>query len=483
MNRVDDLASGGIGRLLVGYSWPALVAMCLNALYAVVDRLYIGQGCGEAAMAGLQLALPAMLFFTACGVFIGVGHATLLSIRLGEGNSEACEKILGELVALKVLFSLVLPPLVFVNADTVLQWCGGGRVSAEAFDCARVYLRTVVFSQVFSHIAFGLSAAMRSEGDAVKSMLCMVVGFGANMALDPLLIFGTPSVDVLGFSVGIRPMGVLGAAWATNAAMVLSFIFAFAHYCRGRSVVRLRLVRCRLYSQVLWRACGLGFAPFLQHFLNSMIGVALTAAFAKWASDPASATQQIASLGVFNAMLVLTIMPVMGVQQGLQPIVGYNWGARSFARVRRALVLGYWVTTALCVLAFVLQCVPPFPRLLVRMFVSGDNPALVNLAVHDLFVGNCMIWTISVNVVATTYFQAIGHPKVAVVLSTLRQGVILLPCIWLLPRFMADHTLAVWLALPISDVVCQLATLPPIFLHLRFLSRVRSRLPVAHAIG
>ena len=177
----NDLAQGGIGRLLFRYSWPALVAMSLNALYAVVDRVYIGQGCGAAAMAGLQLALPAMMFFTACGVFIGIGHSTLLSIRLGEGNRVACEKILGELVALKVLFSLVMPPLVFLNVDAVLNWCGGDRVSAEAFDCARTYLRIVVFSQVFSHIAFGLSAAMRSEGDAVRSMLCMVVGFGSNI--------------------------------------------------------------------------------------------------------------------------------------------------------------------------------------------------------------------------------------------------------------------------------------------------------------
>ena len=472
---VDDLANGGIGRLLARYSWPALVAMSLNALYAVVDRLYIGQGCGEAAMAGLQLALPTMLFFTACGVFIGIGHATLLSIRLGEGNADACERILGELVALKVLFSLVLPPLVFFNADTVLGWSGGGKVSAEAFGCARTYLRTVVFSQVFSHIAFGLSAAMRSEGNAVRSMMCMVVGFGANILLDPLLIFGTPSVEVFGRTLGVPAMGVAGAAWATNAAMVLSFVFAFSHYWRGRSVVRLRLARCRLYAQIFWRTCGLGFAPFLQHLLNSLIGVALTAALAKWSADSASATQQIASLGVVNAMLVLTIMPIMGVQQGLQPIIGYNWGAREFARVKRALVLGYWVTTALCVLACVLQCVPPFPRLLVRLFVPGDNAALVDLAVHDLALSNCMIWTISVNVVATTYFQSIGHPKVAVALSTLRQGVILLPCIWLLPRIISDSTLAVWLALPISDVLCQLATLFPIVLHFRFLSRVRPR--------
>lgn len=449
--------------------------MSLNALYAVVDRFYIGRGCGEAAMAGLQLAFPAMLFFTACGVFIGLGHATLLSIRLGEGNRVACEKILGELVALKVLFSLVLPPLVFLHADTVLGWCGGGGVSADALACARTYLRTVVFSQVFSHIAFGLSAAMRSEGSAVKSMMCMVVGFGSNIVLDPLLIFGTPAVTILGHSLAVPRMGVSGAAWATNVAMVLSCAFALLHYRGGRSVVRLRLRRCRVYGDILRRTSGIGFAPFLQHLLNSLIGVALTAAFAKWASSPSAATQQIASLGVFNAMLVLTIMPVMGVQQGLQPIIGYNWGARNFARVKRALVLGFWLTTALCVLACVLQCVPPFPRILAGVFVADGNQALLDLAVHDLAVGNCMIWTISVNVVATTYFQAIGHPKVAVALSTLRQGIILLPCVWLLPHVMPDPTLAVWLALPISDVLCQLATLPPIFLHLRFLTRIRSR--------
>ena len=475
MKQTDELAQGGIGRLLFRYSWPALVAMSLNALYAVVDRVYIGQGCGAAAMAGLQLALPAMMFFTACGVFIGIGHSTLLSIRLGEGNRVACEKILGELVALKILFSLVMPPLVFLNVDAVLNWCGGDRVSAEAFDCARTYLRIVVFSQVFSHIAFGLSAAMRSEGDAVRSMLCMVVGFGSNILLDPLLIFGTPPVEVLGCRLAVPPMGVAGAAWATNAAMTLSCLFAFAHYWRGRSTVRLRLLRCRVYMDVLRRAAALGFAPFLQNLLGTMIGVALTAAFAKWADGPDSATRQIASLGVFNSMFVLVFMPVLGVQQGLQPIMGYNWGARNFARVKRAFVLGFAATTALCVLACVLQCVPPFPRILARMFVSGDDQALLDLAVHDLAISNCMIWTISVNVVATTYFQSIGHPRVAVILSTLRQGVILLPCVWILPRIMSDSTFAVWLALPISDVLCQLATLPPLLVHLRFLSRVRPR--------
>ncbi len=458
---VDDLANGGIGRLLARYSWPALVAMSLNALYAVVDRLYIGQGCGEAAMAGLQLAMPVTMLLGAFGVFIGAGHATLLSIKLGEGDAVSCEKVVGQLVALKLLFFLVLPPLLFLNLDAVLCWCGGSGVSDEAFAAGKSYLRTVLFSSIFAHLAFGLSALQRAEGGAVRSMLAMVVGFGANLLLDPLFIFG------LG-------MGVTGAAWATNVAMLLSFLWAAKYYLAGETAVAFRVRRVGLYRGFLVRALALGFAPFLQTLLGALIGMSLAAAFARWAETPAAATQQIASLGVYNAMMILTIMPIMGTQQGLQPIFGYNWGARNFRRGGDAFKLGFWVTTALCATAFVLQVVPPFPRLFARLFVSSGNPALVDLAAHDLAVSNCMIWTISVNVVATTYFQSIGHPRAAIVLSTLRQGVVLLPCIWLLPRVLpCDSALAIWLAMPVSDVLCQLATLPPLFMHLRFLSRVR----------
>ena len=459
---VADLAAGPLRRLLFRYSWPALVAMGLNALYAVVDRLYIGQGCGEAAMAGLQLAMPVMMFLGAFGVFVGAGHAAVLSIRLGAGDAEACEKVVGQLVALKLAFFLVLPPLVFFNIDSVLSWCGGSGVSAEAFAAGRSYLRTVVFSHLFSHLAFGLSALQRAEGGAIRAMLSMLVGFGANLVLDPVFIFG------LG-------MGVEGAAWATNVAMALSFLWAAKYYLLGETAVAFRWRRIGFYREFLGRALAIGFAPFLQTLLGSLIGMSLAAAFAKWAATPAEATRQLASLGVYNAMMVLTIMPILGTQQGLQPIIGYNWGARNFRRVRDTLRLGYWVTAALCAAAFVAQVVPPFPRFFASLFVSADDPALISLAAHDLAVSNCMIWTIFVNVVATTYFQSIGHPKVAIALSTLRQGVILLPCIWILPHFMANHALAVWLALPVSDVLCQLATLPPLFLHFRFLSRVRER--------
>ena len=460
--QLEELASGRLGPLLLKYSWPALVSMSLNALYAVVDRFYIGHGCGEAAMAGLTLVFPIMMLFGAFGVFVGAGHSAVLSIRLGEGDRVACEKLLGQLIAIKLLFFFILPPLIFFNLDTVLGWCGGGGVSAAAFASAKRYLQIVLFPHVFAHLAFGLSAMMRAEGNAVRSMAALCVGFATNLVLDPIFIFG------LG-------LGIEGAAWATNVGMAASFAYALSCYLRGRNVVRLRLRRIALYPRLLARPCGIGFAPFLQQLLGACINVALPAAFARWSADEAAATTQIASLGVFQSALILIILPVLGAQQGIQPILGYNWGARNFRRVKAAFIMGFWVTSALCVVACILQVVPPFPGWIARMFVASDNPELLRIATRDLQLSNCMLWCIGLNVVSTTYFQSIGHPLTAIVLSTMRQGLIMLPVIFFLPHLLADKTFAIWLSLPVSDVLCALATIVPFALHVRFLSRVKTR--------
>lgn len=453
---LEELASGKLGRLLLKYSWPALVAMTLNALYAVVDRVFIGQGCGVDAMAGLQLAMPVMMLFGAFGVFVGAGHAAVLSIKLGENDFIACEKIVGELIALKLAFFFILPPLVFFNLDTVLGWCGADKVTPGAFLAAKNYLKIVLFSHIFSHIAFGLSALQRSEGSALRSMLCMVVGFGSNLILDPIFIFG------LG-------MGVEGAAWATNIAMFLSCVWAARYYLTGRTVVVFRWWRIGFYGDILKQAAAIGLAPFLQQLMSSVIVASLQLAFTKWMPDEAGRTAEIASLGVFNGALILVFMPMLGCQQGLQPIFGYNWGARNYGRVLGALKLGFWVTTALTIFAFIIQVVPPFPTLIARMFVSSENPEVIRLAAHDLALSNCMIWCISINVLATTYYQSIGKPMVAILLSMLRQGVVLLPIVWILPYFLADKPFAIWLSMPVSDVLCNLATIPPLLLHVRFL--------------
>ena len=460
---LEELAHGALGKLLLKYSWPALVAMTLNALYSVVDRFYIGHGCGEAAMAGLTLCFPIMLFLGAFGVFVGAGHSAALSIKLGEGDRVASEKLLGQLVAFKLAFFFVIPPLIFFNLDTVLGWCGGHGVSPAALEAAKDYLRIVLFSHLFSHLAFGFSAMMRAEGSAVKSMTAMIVGFGTNLVLDPIFIFG--------FGMGIR-----GAAIATVIAMFLSCAYATCYFTSGKSVVRFRLRRIGFYRGMLAKPCGIGFAPFLQQFLGAFINVVLPAAFAKWAASEAAATTQIASLGVFQSVMILTILPIFGTQQGVQPILGYNWGARNYRRVRDALMLGFWVTTVLCVIACVVQVVPPLPKYLAKIFVDeAANPKLLAIATKDLQLSNCMLWSISINVIMTTFFQSIGRPKMAIILSTMRQGLFLLPIAWFLPFFIPDHTFGVWLSMPVSDILCQLTTIPPFILYYRYLSRVRTK--------
>jgi len=471
---LEELASGNTGRLLLKYSWPALIAMTLNALYAVVDRVFIGQGCGVDAMAGVQLAMPVMMLLTAFGPLIGVGHSAVLSIKLGEGDMAACEKLVGETVALKVALYAVLIPLLYLFLDEVMVLCGADKVTPQAQAEARRYLQIVLASHLFSHLAFGLSALQRAEGGAIRSMLCMVVGFGVNLLLDPILIFGFHfSLFTLHFS--LAPQGVAGAAWATNIAMFASALLAFWYYWSGRTVVRLRLKRVWFYPGLMGRSLSIGLAPFLQQLMSAVIVASLTVAFTKWMPDESSRTDQIASLGVFSSALILVFMPMLGAQQGLQPILGFNWGARNFDRVLGTLKTGFWVTTALTFFAFLVQVVPPFPTWIAAMFVSSDNPRLIALCAHDLALSNCMIWCISINVVATTYFQSIGRPAVAIGLSMLRQGVVLLPIIWLLPYFLEDKAVAIWLSMPVSDVLCNLATIPPLLLHARFLSRIRRR--------
>jgi len=459
---IEELASGNLGRLLLRYSWPALVAMTLNALYAVVDRMFIGHGCGVDAMAGLQLAMPPLMLLTAFGPLIGVGHAAVLSIRLGADDRVACEKLVGETVALKVLLYLVLIPILYLNLDGILSLCGADRVTDKAYACAKEYLEIVLFSHLFSHLAFGLSALQRAEGGALKSMTCMIVGFGANLILDPILIFGCK-------------LGIVGAAWATDIAMLASCLWAFSYYWRKETVVRLRLKRIWIYPKLLGRTLSIGLAPCLQQIMSSLIIASLQFSFAKWMPDEATRTAEIASLSVFSGALILVFMPILGCQQGLQPIFGFNWGARNYKRVLASLKLGFIATSVLTVLAFVVQVVPPFPRILARLFISSNSPEIIALATHDLQVANCTIWCISFNVLATTYYQSIGKPWVAISLSMLRQGFVLLPIVWFLPFFLEDKAFAIWLSMPVSDVICNVVTLLPFAFHLRFLKAVRTR--------
>lgn len=451
------LAEGKIGKLLIDYSWPALISMTLNALYSVVDRLYIANGCGEDAIAGLTIAFPVMMVFVSVGVFIGLGHASLLSIKLGQHDREGAEKTLGECVALKLLAFFILPPLAYLFMDEIIALSGGATASAGAATAAKQYLGITLISHFFSHLAFGLSSAMRSEGAARRSMLCMIIGFGTNLILDPLFIF------TFGW-------GIAGAAWATVISMFASMCVALHYYLGGKSAVKLRICRIRIHRGIFSRAAAIGTAPFLQQLAGALINLSLAAALGFWAESKDEATVQIAALGIFQTAMMIFIMPVLGIQQGVAPIIGFNWGARNLGRVKEALLLALKLITAVCTCAALIQTL--CSESLAKLFAENGNDRLVQTGAYALRVSCCMLWCIGLNITMTTYFQAIGRAKTAILLSLLRQLICMLPCIWILPIFCTPRELGVWLTMPCSDILACLATIPFFIKHLRFLGRI-----------
>ena len=478
--RLEQLAGGRLGPLLLRYSWPALVSMALNSLYTVVDRVFIGKFGSVAdpslcshVLAGLSLSFPLLMAVAAFGVMIGVGSASMISIRLGEGRRGEAEKLLGQCVALKLAMA-AFAPLLFFFARDIYAVLGGAKVSPAALDAAACYTRTLAFSLVFSHLAFGMSACMRAEGAPAESMKCMIVGFGANFVLDPLFIWAFQAVGPVRDFFGAANAGLAGAAWATNVAMFLSCAKAMSYYARGRSSVRLRASAVRIWRGSFGRVLAIGLSPFLQQIVGAAAALSLNASLAIWAADELDATRQVAVAGMFSTVVIVFLMPIMGMQQGLAPILGYGWGARRFDRVRDALAIGLKLTGAVCFAVF--AAVMVFARPICWCLADAGTDGLIDTAARVIRLSNCLVFCIFVNITATTYYQSIGRPAYAIGLSFMRQGLCLIPCIWLLPlAFQGDPVAAIWAATPASDLLACIATIPFLAREWRFLGRVAGK--------
>ncbi|MBR4612106.1 MAG: alanine:cation symporter family protein, partial [Kiritimatiellae bacterium] len=226
--KLEALGGGKLLPLIFRYAWPSVVTMTVHQLYNVVDRIYIGQGCGPDAIAGLALTFPFMGALGAIGVLIGMGCSTILSISLGAGKMHDAERVLGQCLAMKILFGLIFPPLLFFfGFKPLLALMAGDGATASTLAIAHQYLSITIFFNIFAHLGFGLSATMRAEGSPKQSMVCMIIGCATNIILDPLFIFDRIPLSFLGSGVAIRGMGlgVAGAAWATNIAMIVTCAF------------------------------------------------------------------------------------------------------------------------------------------------------------------------------------------------------------------------------------------------------------------
>lgn len=432
VDRSQRLGEESVFRLLLTFSGPAIVGMMAQAFYNIVDRIFIGQAVGPEGLAGATVSFPFMLILMAFGMLMGIGTTTLVSIRLGERKREEAEQILGNGTVLLVGQALVLTVIGLAFLDPVLRLFGA---SDSVLPYARNYLQFIVLGAVSQAIGFGLNSVIRGEGNPRIAMITMLIGAGLNTILDPIFLFG--------FGWGMR-----GAAAATVLAQSASAIWVLTYFLSGSSLLHLRLRNMRLRWTICASILAIGSPPFVMQVAASVLNVILNNQLRTHGGDLA-----ISVMGIIYAVAMFVVMPIFGINQGAQPVIGYNYGAMQFDRVKRTLQTAILMASCITLAGFFL--VMFFPSRVVWLFNREDD-ALLELGTHAIRISLAMLPVIGFQIVSASYFQAIGKPKQAMFLSLSRQVLLLIPAVLILPQFFGLN--GVWAALPTADIGSSILT-------------------------
>lgn len=437
----EKLRTAPVGRLLLQFSIPAIVGMMVNALYNVVDRIYIGR-IGALAMTGIGLNQPFMLVLMGFGMLVGIGAAARISIRLGEGKPKDAEHILGNAITLLVGGMLSIAILGLIFKRPLLYLFGA---SADTFDYANDYITIILYGAVFQGLGFGLNHSIRAEGNPRIAMYSMLLGALTNIALDPLFIFG--------FGMGIR-----GAALATIISQFVTMLWVLHHFMSGRSKIRFHPGNLRLRMPIVLSIVSIGVSPFMMQIAASIVGIVSNNALKDNGGDMA-----IGAMTVIQSIVIFFLMPIFGINQGSQPILGFNYGAKAYDRVRKTLRLAIMAASSIAITAFLLTQF--FPAMLIRAF--NNEPELLSVAVPGIRIFLSMLPFIGFQIVSANYFQAVGKAPKAIFLSLLRQVIVLIPMLLLLPRLFG--LTGVWMAGPVADLTATVLTAVFLIFELRHL--------------
>lgn len=432
MDRTEELGRAPIGGLLLRFSLPAIVGMLVNAIYNVVDRLFIARGVGPLGLAGATVAFPLMLVLMAFGMLIGMGGSSLVSIRLGERRERDAERILGNATGLMVLISLTITGLGLAFLEPILRLFGASDV---ILPYAKSYTSIILAGSVFQGIGFGLNNFIRGEGNPKVAMVTMLIGALLNIILDAVFIFA------FGW-------GVAGAALATVISQAVSAVWVLSYYLSGKSHLKIRAADLAPRPAVFMPMLAIGAAPFAMQLAASAVNGLLNNQLQRYGGDLA-----VSAMGIIFSVITFIVMPLFGLNQGNQPIVGYNYGAKNFERVRKTMLLAIGAASATVLSGFLAaQLAAPA---LARAFAGGSTE-LVALASRALRMYTLGLPLIGFQIVAAGYFQASGKPREAMFLSLSRQVILLIPLFIILPlRFGLD---GVWMAPPVSDFLSALLT-------------------------
>jgi putative MATE family efflux protein len=427
MNNNTDAASRlgtePISKLLLRFSIPAITGMLVNALYNVVDRIFVGQGVNEIALGGLSLVLPLMTIGMAFAMLFGIGSANMISMRLGEGKRDDAENTLNHCFYLLIGIGIIMMIAGLLFIDQVLGLMGA-QEGSEALNYARSYFKIILYGIPFSMIGFGFSHCTRAQGFPTITMIGMVLGAVLNTILDPIFIF-------------VFKWGVEGAAWATIISQLVSAVYILYFISGKKAVVRLHPRSIKFSFSIIRQIMTFGSAQFLMQFLMSAVQLLYNTSMGWYGSAALGVSNggdiALSGMNINGSIMMLILMPVFGINQGAQPILGYNYGAKNFKRVLRAFLGAIAAATIICVFGFAAAQI--FTVQLIRLFAPNGSPALMAFAPRAMRIALLMLPLGGFQIVSANMFVVTGRPRTSIFLSMLRQCIVLIPCIYIFGKF------------------------------------------------
>ena len=431
-----ELGTKPIGTLIKQYAVPGIIAMTASSLYNMVDSIYIGHiaDVGSLSIAGLAVTFPLMNISTAFGTLVGVGAATMISVLLGQKNYTAASKVLCNEVTLNIITGLLFTLVTLLWMDPILRFFGA---SDATLPFARSYMTIIAIGNVFTHLYFGLNSVVRSSGNPKLAMGLTLFTVISNAILDPVFIF-------------VLDMGIQGAAIATVLCQFMSLCYTLRYFLDQDRF--LHIPRSLKIFRVDWKVAkdslAIGLGPFLMNLASCIVVLFINQQLGKWGGDLA-----IGAYGIVNRVTFLFVMVVFGFNQGMQPIAGYNYGARQYGRVREVYLKTAMWGTIVTVFGFIVSEFLAVPT--VEIFTN--DPVLIDKAARGLQKMNVVFPIVGFQMVTTNLFQCLGMVRKSIFLSLSRQLLFLLPCIYLLPALMKSEV-GVWYSFPISDTIAAVIT-------------------------
>ena len=421
-----ELGNQPIGKLLMQYAIPAIIAMTASSLYNMVDSIFIGHGVGAMAISGLAITFPLMNLAAAFGSLVGVGASTLVSVKLGQKDYNTAQQILGNVVSLNLIIGIIFTIITLAFLDPILYFFGA---SEATLPYARDFMQVILLGSPISYVMIGLNNIMRATGYPKKAMLSSMLTVGCNIILAPIFIF-------------VLNWGIRGAALATICSQFIGMLWVLYHFYSPKTYIRFQRHSMRLKQHIIANIFAIGMSPFVMNVCACCIVIFINNRLLNYGGDMA-----IGAFGILNRIQMLFVMIVMGITMGMQPITGYNYGAQHFDRVKRTLKLGITAGCIITTLGFIIGEL--FPGIFVGMFT--DNHELTDEATLALRIGILSFPVVGAQIVITQFFQSIGKARISIFLSLSRQLLFLLPGLAFLPPFYGVE--GVWFSMPLSDAL------------------------------